>query len=146
MLIGDIVRKTGLSKDTIRFYEKQGLIKIGKKERRDNNYKEYSETVVNNLQTIKRLKILGFTLNEIRDFLDLAQHNMASCARMSDAMTAKLASIDDKIAELTALRNMITGTFTDLKDCCKAVPEGENCAVFDLTTSEFDVKFAFVHV
>jgi DNA-binding transcriptional MerR regulator len=140
MLIGDLVNKTGLSKDTIRYYEKQGLIKIGRKDRRENNYKEYPESVVKDLQTIKRLKILGFTLNEINDFLALAQNNLASCARMSSAMTAKLQSIDDKITELTALRTMITGTFTNLKDCCVDIPNGQNCGVFDMNMSEFDSK------
>lgn len=138
MLIGDVVRKTGLSKDTIRYYEKQGLIKIGKKDRRDNNYKEYSESVLTDLQNIKRLKTLGFTLNEISDFLALAENNLASCTRMSDAMTAKLQSIDEKIAELTDLRTMITGTFTNLADCCVSIQKGQNCGVFDPNMVEFD--------
>jgi DNA-binding transcriptional MerR regulator len=42
MLIGKLVKETGLSKDTIRFYEKHGLISVNRKERRSNNYKEYS--------------------------------------------------------------------------------------------------------
>ncbi|WP_374759669.1 MerR family DNA-binding transcriptional regulator [Dyadobacter chenhuakuii] len=45
MLIGELSKQTDLSRDTIRFYEKQGLIAVGRKERRFNNYKEYSEHV-----------------------------------------------------------------------------------------------------
>lgn len=131
MLIGDLVRKTGLSKDTIRFYEKQGLIKIRRQDRRENNYKEYPDTVLEDLYNIKRLKKLGFTLNEIRDFLALAQNEMASCDLMGDAITSKLQSIDEKIAELTALRKMITGVFTDLNGCCNDIPKGQNCGIFD---------------
>jgi DNA-binding transcriptional MerR regulator len=131
MLIGDLVRETGLSKDTIRFYEKQGLIKISRRDRRENNYKEYPASILDDLHNIKRLKKLGFTLNEIGDFLAFAQNKMASCNLVSGAMTTKLQSIDDKIAELTALRNMITSVFSDLKDCCTDIPQGENCGIFD---------------
>lgn len=69
MLIGELSAKTGLSRDTIRFYEKQGLIKVSRGQRRDNNYKEYPEEVVDRLLTVKRLKGLGFTLNESGDLL-----------------------------------------------------------------------------
>ena len=55
----------------IRFYEKQGLININRKERRQNNYKEYSEEIFQKLLTIKRLKSFGFTLNEVIDVLDM---------------------------------------------------------------------------
>lgn len=131
MLIGDLVHKTGFSKDTIRFYEKQGLIKIGRRERRANNYKEYPESVMDDLKIIRRLKNLGFTLVEIGDFLALAKHNLASCDRISGAMTAKVQFIDEKIAELTALRNMISGAFADTNDCCTVRQKGQNCEVFD---------------
>ncbi|MFN0293524.1 MerR family transcriptional regulator [Pedobacter helvus] len=59
MLIGELVAKTGLSRDTVRFYEKQGLIAVGRKQRRENNYKEYSDEVLERLLTIKRLKNFG---------------------------------------------------------------------------------------
>jgi DNA-binding transcriptional MerR regulator len=114
---------------------KQGLIKIGRRDRRANNYKEYSEEVLNDLLTVKRLKSLRFTLVEIGDFLRLAKHNLASCDRIGGAMTAKLQSIDEKIAELTALRNMITGVFADSTVCCAGNVPGKNCAVFDSASS-----------
>ncbi|MDX2281587.1 MAG: MerR family DNA-binding protein [Saprospiraceae bacterium] len=131
MLIGDLVHKTGFSKDTIRFYEKQGLIKISRRERRANNYKEYPESVMDDLKIIRRLKNLGFTLVEIGNFLALAKHNLASCDRISGALTAKVQFIDEKIAELTALRNMISSAFADTNDCCTVQQKGQNCEVFD---------------
>ena len=69
MLIGELAAKSGLSRDTIRFYEKQGLISVSWKERRDNNYKEYSDEVLETLLTIKRVKSFGFTLNEAADLI-----------------------------------------------------------------------------
>ena len=52
MLIGELSKRTGFSHDTIRFCEKKGLIEVDKKERRDNNYKEYPETVLDRLMLI----------------------------------------------------------------------------------------------
>ncbi len=56
MLLGELSKPTGFSHDIIRFYEKKGLIQMEKKERRDNNYKEYSETVYDKLILIKTIK------------------------------------------------------------------------------------------
>ena len=53
MLIGELSKACGLSRDTIRFYEKHGLIAVGKRERRFNNYKEYSEETLKRLLSIK---------------------------------------------------------------------------------------------
>ena len=79
MLIGELVERSGLTKDTIRFYEKKGLITLEKKSRRENNYKEYSEQVLEKLMLIRRLKKMGFTLHEIDTFLDLWRAEDASC-------------------------------------------------------------------
>src|SRR3546814_17661555 len=54
MLIGELSEKTGFSRDTIRFFEKQGLIQLDRKQRRDNNYKEYPEEVLNRLRSEER--------------------------------------------------------------------------------------------
>ena len=70
MLIGELVARSGLTKDTIRFYEKKGLIALDQKSRRENNYKEYSEHVLEKLMLIRRLKDMGFTLTEVDTFLD----------------------------------------------------------------------------
>src|SRR4051812_9455160 len=69
MLIGEVSKQTGLSKDTIRYYEKSGLLKREQKARRRNHYKEYSELDLKILFFIQLTKEYGFTLNEIKDFL-----------------------------------------------------------------------------
>ena len=71
MLIGELDERTGLTKDTIRFYEKKGLIALDRKSRRENNYKEYPAQVLEKLMLIRKLKDMGFTLNEIDTFLAL---------------------------------------------------------------------------
>ena len=79
MLIGELSKRTGFSHDTIRFYEKKGLIVVDKKQRRTNNYKEYPEAIFNKLVLIKTVKELGFTLNEVDDFIKAWGDDDASC-------------------------------------------------------------------
>src|SRR5699024_4063519 len=107
MLIGELSKKTGFTRDTIRFYEKQGLITV--KERRPNNYKEYSEETKNRLFIIKKLKGFGFTLNEASEFLALITLKSASCEKVSLKMDEKVDVIDQKIEELEEMRKSIVG-------------------------------------
>jgi len=90
MLIGQLSEACGLSRDTIRFYEKQGLISVGRKERRFNNYKEYTEQTLKILLSIKRLKGFGFTLNEIGELLDMLGANTATCGNVSNKIDEKV--------------------------------------------------------
>jgi DNA-binding transcriptional MerR regulator len=82
MLIGELSKRSGLTSDTIRFYEKQGLIKIGRREWRVNNYKEYPESVLRRLLLLKKIKSYGFTLNESAEIIALIDANLASCDRV----------------------------------------------------------------
>ncbi len=107
MLIGELSRQTGFSRDTIRFYEKAGLIKVGRKQRLENSYKDYSEDILKRLLIIKRLKGFGFTLNEIEDLLFLIESNMASCTTVNNKVQQKVKIIDDKIRELKQIKSML---------------------------------------
>lgn len=107
MLIGKLSAVSGLSRDTIRFYEKQQLISVSKKERRSNNYKEYSEDALKRLLSIKRLKGFGFTLNEVSDLLDMLEVNEATCRNVAHKIDEKVQLIDEKIRELKAVRKQL---------------------------------------
>jgi len=129
MLIGQLIKETGLSKDTIRFYEKQGLIKVSHKERRGNNYKEYSNEIVKRLLTIKRLKGFGFTLNEVSDLLDMIELNEASCKNVFHKITDKVSLLDEKIRELIAVRALLlNGVNKCAVGCNPELPE-DNCPI-----------------
>jgi len=110
MLIGELVQKSGLPKDTIRFYEKKGLITLGRKERRDNNYKEYSESVLNKLLLIRRLKDLGFTLAEIDTFFEGWQADDASCISLKPTLENKIAFVEEQLQRLRDLKTMLTAS------------------------------------
>lgn len=129
MLIGQLVQQTGLSKDTIRFYEKHGLIKVSRQERRDNNYKEYSNEILTRLLTIKRLKVFGFTLNEVADLLDMIEANEASCKNVSHKISEKVTVLDEKIRELIAIRTMLLNGVNKCTDGCNPKRKEDNCPI-----------------
>lgn len=135
MLIGQLVKETGLSKDTIRFYEKQGLIKVGRKQRRANNYKEYSDEVLNRLLVIKRVKNFGFTLNEAADLLDMIEVKEATCNNVSDLIDKKVKVLDAKISEMILFRNQLIAGVQKCKDCCAPQQPDDNCPI--LVTDNF---------
>jgi MerR family copper efflux transcriptional regulator len=112
MLIGELVERTGLTKDTIRFYEKKGLISLARKSRRENNYKEYPEHVLDKLMMIRRLKDLGFTLNEINTFLELWREEDASCHNLKYTLEHKIAQVSEQVQQLMALKNRLTDSLT----------------------------------
>ena len=129
MLIGQLVKQSGLSKDTIRFYEKQGLIKVSHKERRENNYKEYSEEILQKLLTIKRLKDFGFTLNEVAEMLDMIEVNEATCNNVSHKISEKVEVLDQKIKELIQIRTMLLAGAKKCEGYCNPEKTEENCPI-----------------
>ena len=129
MLIGEIAKKTCLSRDTIRFYEKKGLIAVDRTDSEWNNYKSYSAATLNRLMLIKRAKGFGFTLNEIAEILDLCEMNAATCNVMSDKIQEKLTAIDQKIKELKAMKKMIYGKMKEAEQICLPNSENDNCQI-----------------
>lgn len=132
MLIGELSKRSGLSRDTIRFYEKQGYIQIGRRQRRVNNYKEYPETVLKRLLLFKKVKSYGFTLNESAEIIALIDANLASCDRVSKAADDKVAVIDAKIQELQAIKTLLQSSVDACLSGCCGNKDEDNCQLFDL--------------
>ena len=126
MLIGEVENKTNLSRDTIRFYEKKGLIKVGRSDSEWNNYKDYNQEALDKLFLIKKAKGFGFTLNEISEILEMFDDNMATCEIMSLKVKEKLTKIDQKIKDLNDIKMMIIGRIQNIPDGCKP-QSSENC-------------------
>ena len=104
MLIGELSTKTGVSRDTIRFYEKKGLIKLKKQHQLSNNYKNYPEEVVEVLIFIKRAKSFGFTLDEIKLWLEDWKEGRVPVQRKITIFKERIATVEDKMAELQQLK------------------------------------------
>lgn len=122
MLIGELSEKSGLSRDTIRYYEKVGLIKVTRTQRRHNNYKEYSEEILSRLLLIKRLKTFGFTLREIAHALNLMEGGFSLCKDTPDLLSNRIQLLEQQIAELTRFKNRLMEAERHCDgDCCEVL-------------------------
>lgn len=110
MLIGEVSKKTGFSRDAIRFYEKVGI--IGKNiPRGENRYRQYRDSDMLRLQRIKKIKAYGFTLMEIKKILEVWETDTVTCNRMLKIAREKTREIEKKINELERVKKRISGEF-----------------------------------
>ena len=101
MQIGELAAATNLSRDTLRFYEKRGLLVS---RRLSNGYRDYPPEAVQWLCYLRAAQSLGFTLAEIETGLPLLDDPAAAAPQLRDALLRKLDGIDARIAALSALR------------------------------------------
>lgn len=118
MLIGILSQRTGLSRDTIRYYEREGLITVGRKERQPNNYKEYSEATLRRLLAINRLKGFGFTLRAIQELIDWWDADLFNCPEGKVQVEQKINVIDEKIAQLLTVRQRLVASIANCPTDC----------------------------
>jgi DNA-binding transcriptional MerR regulator len=119
MLIGELSKKTGFSNDTIRFYEKKGLIRVGKKDRRENRYKEYPEEALRRLELIRDIKEFGFTLEEIRELIFMSENYDNICEGMPEKVLDKINIIEEKIRLLNTFKSRLQNILLQCNGNCR---------------------------
>lgn len=102
MQIGELARATSTKVETIRFYEKIGL--LPEPSRTSGNYRDYGKPHLARLSFVRRARDLGFTLDQIRELLALSDDRDQSCSAVDIVARAHLAQIDQKISDLRSLR------------------------------------------
>ena len=115
MQIGEMAKRSGFSRDTLRYYEKIGLIRLGNKQRGENNYRIYDEEVLSRLALIKKMKAVGFTLNQIKELMRMEELDMVSCPSVGEMVKAELQKIDEQIRSLEQKKSNLE----DLMECCE---------------------------
>ena len=105
MRIAELEARTGVSRDTLRYYEKEGLLQ--EVSRSGNNYRDYPEKAVEQVAMLTQLKGLGFTLREIRDVLDALRADSINCAEGARLMASKRAAVKARIRELRQLSALL---------------------------------------
>ena len=100
--IGGLARQTNTKVETIRYYERIGLLPAPT--RTGGNYRVYARTHLKRLSFIRRGRDLGFSLDEVRDLLHLSDDRDQSCADVDRIARLHLAEVERKLADLRALR------------------------------------------
>jgi DNA-binding transcriptional MerR regulator len=103
--IGDHALRTGVKVETIRWYEKVGLLPVP--DRTQGNYRSYGADALRRLVFIRRARDLGFSLDAVRELLDLASDRSRDCAAVDLVAGRHLATVDGKLADLGRLRERL---------------------------------------
>src|SRR5690606_9303529 len=112
MNIGEAAKATGVSAKMIRYYESIGLIRPAA--RTFSGYRVYTEKDLHNLRFIKRARELGFSMERIQQLIGLWQNTERPSAEVKQIALAHVAELEEKIRELTAMRD----TLRRLADHC----------------------------
>ena len=111
--IGELARATGSKVETIRYYERIGLLLPPP--RTGGNYRTYARPHLDRLSFIRRGRDLGFSLDEVRELLRLSDDRERSCGEIDQIARGHLAEVERKLADLTMLR----GELRQLIDQCR---------------------------
>lgn len=106
LTIGKVARIARVGVETIRFYEREGLIE--EPPRRESGYRQYPEETVHRLRFIKRAKELGFTLKEIKELLALRIEPETTCEDVRLRAEAKIVDIEERIRTLQRMKEALT--------------------------------------
>jgi DNA-binding transcriptional MerR regulator len=106
MRIGEIARLGGVNVQTLRYYEKRGLVAAS--DRAPSGFREYDDAALRQLRFIRRAQALGFTLDEIADLLALWSDSTTSCSAVEKRAAATLERIESKIADLRQISTALT--------------------------------------
>ena len=121
--IGELATRCGVSRDTIRFYEREGL--LPRPGRTPSQYRVYDSRDEARLHFVRQAQAIGLTLKDIRELLrnEQVQHP-GECRRVAALLRERIAAIDRKVAELRAFRRQLAA---GLERCERA--DGEACPV-----------------
>jgi len=134
MRIGELSKNTGFQVETLRYYEKQGL--LTPVSRTKSGYREYDDDSLKQLRFIKQAKSVGFSLNEICELLTLrVERDQHSCGEVKAIAEQKLEKINNKINELMRMKNALH-KITDA--CCGGHEPAVNCTILNALDSNKD--------
>ena len=103
--IGELSKRTGCNIETIRYYERIGLLRAPA--RTEGKFRRYSVNELRRLAFIRRARGLGFTLDEVRALLGFAENRARSCADVRDLAAAHLKDVRAKIADLRKMERVL---------------------------------------
>ena len=126
--IGALAKRGGVGIDTVRYYERSGL--LAPNTRLASGYRRYTAAEVARLRFIRRAQALGFTLDEIRELLTLSSRR--DVARLKRAAQRKVVDVEQRIASLQRVRHGLMS----LIEACPGHGRAENCPILKALGSE----------
>ena len=123
--IGQVAKQSGISVETIRYYEKEGLLK--EPERKESGYRQYKQEAITRLSFIQQAKDLGFSLKEIGELLSIRSDENNLCNEVKQLAQEKLDNIESKLKMLQRMRKSLK----KLVDVCPGQAPLNECPILD---------------
>lgn len=139
MTISQVARLAGIGVETVRFYEREGL--LDQPARPDSGYRHYPPEAVKRLQFIRRAKELGFSLKEIGELLALSAEPTSSCALVKRQAQAKIDEVEGKIADLLRMKRVLG----QVAERCSGDGSQEHCPILDALSQENHMETAEIY-
>lgn len=127
MRIGELAKNVGVSVETVRYYQRRGLLDVPERPHGEN--RQYSVSDCNRLQFIKRAQALGFTLSEIATLLELS---VSDCAEVESVASRKLLFVREKIGDLAKIEAVLSQAIAG----CKERKSYEGCPIIESLIEE----------
>ncbi len=128
MRIGELAKTAGVTPDTIRYYEREGL--LPPPERTPSGYRDYGPGVMEDILFIKKAQALGLKLSDVREVLEISSGGKPPCEHVRATVSARLVEVEERLRELRALRATLRETLERL-DRAPAPKAGCRCAVIE---------------
>ena len=119
MRVGQVAKAAGVSVQTVRFYERRGLLPVPR--RLLSGYRDYADKTVGVVSLIKQMQEVGFTLRELEHFVHLLELEPHNSAERRACVEAKLKSIDEQIERLRSMRDELSSRLQTCQ-CCNPPP------------------------
>ncbi len=130
LTIGQVARQCGVGVETIRFYEREGL--ITQPSRPEFGFRKYPPDAVRWVRFIQRAKALGFSLREIKDLLSLRVDSATTCDAVKGRAEAKIADIEKKIVHLQEMKRALV----KLTVACRGKRPTSECPILEALGDE----------
>ena len=134
MKIGEVADRGGVNLQTIRYYEREGL--LPQPPRLPSGYRVYTQPTVRRVRFIKRAQELGFTLSEIRELLSLRLDHERDRSEVRAIAEAKVADIAEKIRTLTAMKEALVR----LTEHCSGHGPASECPILESLDSDEEIR------
>jgi Cd(II)/Pb(II)-responsive transcriptional regulator len=140
MKIGDLARATSTPVETIRYYEREGLLPAAA--RTDANYRHYADAHTQRLQFVRHCRSLDMSLDEIRALLAFQDAPGDNCANVNALLDTHIGHVAQRIRELRALEKQLK----ELRAQCQGALDAENCGILEGLSAQAPVPTLHGHL
>jgi DNA-binding transcriptional MerR regulator len=132
--IGELAKRVGVGVETLRFYERSGLLDQPARTRA--GYRLYDDEALKALEFIRRAQTLGFTLEEIRRIMDESRAGQSPCAEVREIVRRRLADLDQRMRQMRLYRKALAGALRQWDE--SGASEGDFCGLIEHAKIDVD--------